>query len=195
MRAAPGGKWNMKYGIKLFYHDRGPLSMEKQQNEALKAWLHRYGELQRDADRIYDRLVDLRSRSESARTAHLDGLPHGSRGDADRIGGIVGELEEVESEAREAQEAATAARREITAAIRKISGRRWADRREVLRLRYLDGLRWEDAAERLFGDESTFWDKPELFLRRTFKLHRSALEALAQFVPLEQGQENDTEQE
>ena len=101
-------------------------------------------------------------------------------------------MEDLEQEAREAQEAATAARREITAAIRKISGRRWADRREVLRLRYLDSLRWEDAAERLFGDDPKFWDRQDVFLRRAFKLHRAALEALAQFVPLQTGQKNNT---
>lgn len=165
--------------------------MEKS-HENLKQWLHRYREFQCDADRLWDRLEDLQGRVESARTAHLDGLPHGNRGDADRIGAALAQVEEIETEAREAQATATAARREIDTAIRKITGRGWADRREVLRLRYIDGLRWEDAAERLFGDESAFWNKPEIFLRRTFKLHRSALEALAQFVPLQTGQENNT---
>jgi DNA-directed RNA polymerase specialized sigma24 family protein len=167
--------------------------MEKQQNEALKQWLHRYGELQRDADRLYGRLDDLRGRVESARTAHLDGMPHGSRGDADRIGGIVAELEEIEREAVEAQEAATATRREIAAAIKRISGPRWADRREILRLRYLDGLRWEDAAEKMFGDFQDFWDRKEIYLRRSFKLHSQALEELSNYVPLQAGQEDSTE--
>ena len=171
------------------------MDIDKEQREQLKSWLLRYQELQADANRLWDRVYDLRGRVEAARTSHLDGMPHAHGGDADRIGADLSHLEDLEQEAREVQQEATASRREVEAAIRKISGRRWADRREVLRLRYLDGLRWEDAAERLFGDESTFWDKPELFLRRTFKLHRSALEALAQFVPLEQGQENDTEQE
>lgn len=164
-------------------------------HEGLKAWLWRYQELQRDVDRLWDRLEDLRGRVESARTAHLDGLPHGSRGDADRIGGDLARLEDLEKEAREVQQEAMASRREIEAAIKKVTGPRWADRREVLRLRYVDGLRWQDAAERLFGDESTYWDKPELFLRRTFKLHRSALETLVQFVPLQTGQENDTQED
>lgn len=138
---------------------------------------------------------ELRVRIAAARSTNLDGMPHGNSVDADRIGADLSRLEDLEQEAREVQQEATASRREIEAAIRKITGPRWADRREVLRLRYVDGLKWEDASEGLFGDEPTFWDKPELFLRRTFKLHRSALEALAQFVPLEQGQENDTEQE
>ena len=171
------------------------MDIGKDQRERLKSWLHRYQELQSDAARLLDRLDELRNRIQSARTTHIDGLPHGSGGDVDRIGGIVAQLEEVEEEAREAQEAATAARREIETAIRKITGRGWADRREVLRLRYIDGLRWEDATERLFGDDPKFWDRQDVFLRRAFKLHRAALEALAQFVPLEQGQENDTETE
>lgn len=165
--------------------------MEKQ-HEALKQWLHHYQELQSDTNRLWDRVDELRIRIAAARSTNLDGMPHGSSVDADRIGGDLARLEDLEQEAREAQEAATAARREIEAAIRKISGRGWADRREVLRLRYIDGLKWEDAAERLFGDDPQFWDRQDVFLRRAFKLHRAALEALAQFVSLQTGQENNT---
>lgn len=164
--------------------------MEKQQNEDLKRWLHRYGELQHDTDRLFDRMEDLRGRVEAARTSHLDGLPHGSNGNADRIGGIIAELEELELEAQEAQQAATAARREIAAAIKRISGPRWADKREILRLRYIDRLPWADATEKMFGDSQDFWDRQEVYLRRVFKLHSQALEELADYVQIEPGQEN-----
>lgn len=164
--------------------------MKKHQNEALKRWLRRYGELQRDAGVLFDRLDDLRGRVESARTAHLNGLPHGSRGDTDRLGGIIAELEEIEAEAAEAQQAATAARREIAAAIKRISGPRWADKREILRLRYIDRLPWADATEKMFGDSQDFWDRQEVYLRRVFKLHSQALEELADYVQIEPGQEN-----
>ena len=166
--------------------------MKTEPYDGTKAWLRRFGELQRDADRLWDRLDELRARVESARTAHLDGLPHGSRGDADRFGGIVVELEETEAEATEAQVAATSARREISAAIRQIHGPRWADRREILRLRYLNCMKWEDCAERMFGDSQDFWDRQDAYLRRAYKLHSQALEALAQFVLLQTGQENNT---
>lgn len=159
------------------------------QKGALKRWLHRYQELQEDANRIFDRLEDLRGRVEAARTSPPDGLPHGSRGDADRIGADLSRLEELELEAAEAQQEATAARREIAGAIRKISGPRWADRREVLRLRYLDCLRWEDCAEKMFGDSQDFWDRQEIYLRRCYKLHGEGLAELSEIVPIGAGQE------
>ena len=165
--------------------------MEKS-NEALKQWLHRYRDLQLYAGRLWDRLDDLRGRVESARTAHLDGMPHAHGDDADRLGSIAAELEEIEAEAREAQAEATAARREISAAVRQIRGPRWADKREILRLRYIDALRWEDVTERMFGDSQDFWDRAEVYLRRSYRLHAEALEELAQYVPLETGQEMET---
>ena len=167
----------------------------EQQNKALKQWLRRYQELQTDAVRLADRAGELRGSIESARTSSLDGMPHAQNRDGDRTGTLLARLEELEQEAMEAQQEATAARRKIETAIRRITGPRWADRREVLRLRYLDGLRWEDVSERLYGDEADDWDKPEIFLRRAFKLHNRALEELSKIVPLEPGQEMTNEEE
>lgn len=166
--------------------------MKTDPHEGLKTWLRRYQELQRDADRLWDRAGELMGHIAAARSTNLDGMPHGNSVDADRLGADLAHLEELELEAKEAQIAATNARREIEAAIKKITAPRWADRREVLRLRYIDGLKWEDAAERLFGDDPKFWDRPDAFLRRTFKLHTQALEELESYVPLEHGQKNNS---
>lgn len=54
-------------------------------HENIKAWLHRYGELQCDADRIWDRAGELRGRIAAARSTNLDGMPHGNSVDADRM--------------------------------------------------------------------------------------------------------------
>lgn len=161
-------------------------------HEGLKSWLHRYKELQTDADRLHDRLDELRSRAESAKIPGLDGMPRSLSYDGDRTGSLLAQIEEAEAEARAAQQEATAARRDLETAIKKISGPRWADRREVLRLRYVDGLRWPDVSERMYGDEADFWDRPEAFLRRVYKLHSSALQELSKFVPLQEEQENGT---
>lgn len=157
--------------------------------EGLKAWLRRYADLQTGADRLFDRADEMRLRIQDAKTTNLNGMPHGGQGYIDdRMGAVIAELEEIEDEAKSMLRDATAVRREITATIKQITGPQWADRREVLRMRYLDCKTWEDTAEKLFGDNPRYWDNPDTFLRRTFRLHRKALEELAQFVPLEHTQ-------
>lgn len=48
------------------------MDSEKNQHEDLKQWLRRYQDLQRDADRLWERLDELRGRIQGARTANLD---------------------------------------------------------------------------------------------------------------------------
>ncbi len=169
--------------------------MRTDPHEDLKAWLRRYQEFQHDADMFWNRVDELRDRITTARTAHLDGMPHARSTDSDRTGAVIAQLEEMETEARETQESAIATRREIEGAIKRIHGAGWPDKRAVLRLRYVDLLSWPDVAEFLFGDDPKFWDNPETFQRRAFKVHSKALEELSKFVPLEQGQENNAERE
>lgn len=161
--------------------------------ETVKLWLSRYRQQSDYVERLAHELDTLEAKATSPGTALLDALPHAPGYAGDRMGGIVGRLDELRTELAEAQGEATAIRRELENAIKKIHGQHWPDRRAVLRFRYLLLLPWEDVNDALFGAKRDFLDREDSYMRRTYRLHGEALTDLLEFVPAETLQEIDTE--
>lgn len=166
--------------------------MDKEKSENIKNWLRRYQEAARDSEALDSRVANARAKAEAARTSHFDGMPHGSGFAGDTLGAALARIGELEQEAQEARAHAVALYGEIDAAIKGISGPGWPDMRAVLQMRYLDGCRWIEIAELLFGQQDDYEERADSFLRRVHKIHGAALAALAEFVPLDGGQENKT---
>ena len=162
--------------------------MEKQTSEAIKDWLRRYQEATRDSAALDSRVSAMRARAEAARTSCLDGMPYATGYTGDTLGAALVRIDELEGEAREVRAHAVELYREIDTAIKRISGPGWPDMRAVLQMRYLDGCRWVEAAEMLFGgNPDDFAEKQDSYLRRVHKIHGKALAALAELVPLDVG--------
>lgn len=162
--------------------------MEKQTSEAVKGWLQRYQEAARDSEALDSRVANARAKAEAARTSHLDGMPRGGGFAGDSVGTALARIDELEREAAEARACAMGLYHEIDAAIKRINGPGWPDMRAVLRVRYLDLERWEGVTEVLFGQRDDYEDRQESFIRRVHKIHGAALAALAELVPLDEGQ-------
>lgn len=136
--------------------------MTKEEYQALTAWLWRYRQALREEIRLRERIRTATARA-TATTPCLS-LSMGRSGPGDKIGAAV-ELLVAEQAALCDQLAATHTRlEEITKAI---SGLEDPMQREVLELRYVDGLpRWK-IANRMYISE-----------RWVASLHRKALENL-----------------
>ena len=170
--------------------------MEKQISEAVKDWLMRYREAVRNSEALDGRVANAREKATAARTSHLDGMPHGDGYAGDALGVALARIDELETEARASRDHARELYREIDATIKQISGPGWPDQRATLQMRYLDGCRWVEIAEMLFGgDPEVFDERQDSFLRRVHKIHGAALGKLSNIVPLDVGQENNTEME
>ncbi len=163
--------------------------MEKQTSEAIKDWLRRYQEAVRDSETLDSRVANARAKAEAAKVSRLDGMPHATGYAGDTLGAILARIDELEREAQEARAHAVELYHEIDAAIKGISGPGWPDMQAVLRVRYLDLERWEGVAEVLFGQRDDYEERSDSFLRRAHKIHGAALAALAELVPLDEGQE------
>lgn len=160
---------------------------QKAQAAAAKEWLLRYRDAARDSMALDSRIAAMRSRIESARTSNLDGMPRGSGFEGDNVGAALSRLSELEDESRECRAHAMALYHEINDTIKRITGPDSPYQRAVLQMRYLDGSKWDEIAEMLFGDDPDDFDlKQDSYLRRVFKLHGAALSKLAELIPLDE---------
>ena len=53
------------------------------------------------------------------------------------------------------------------------------DEQTAIEMRYIDGLRWWPICEALFSQESDYEEKADKYLKKTHKIHGSALLALS----------------
>lgn len=144
--------------------------------EKIKTRLHDYIAMLREIDNQTERLDLLEAKMQAPPGPDPSGMPRGSGTPTDRTGVMVMrkmELEEqiAKSTAEELQE-----RQAIEALIQQLTK---PDERAVLRLRYFDRDEWEEITGVLFGDRADYIEKADTYQKRTFRLHGSALLALA----------------
>ena len=53
------------------------------------------------------------------------------------------------------------------------------DEQTVIEMRYLDGAKWWAISAALYGNEADYDEHEKRYLKRTFKIHGSALQSLA----------------
>lgn len=127
-----------------------------------KAFLHRYGDNEREIERLEEELAHWESRAEKVTTSYSFAPAHGA--DGDKVQVAVDNITEVKAMLYDRLIDATELRRSIQVAIDSVEDARL---RNLLEYRYIDELIWEDVAEKMHHDISRahFW-------------HRVALKAL-----------------
>ena len=156
------------------------------QVEDLRRWLESYRERQQDLSACYERLERLESKLTSPRSAALSGLPGAATPDPDRLTFPVAELQELQAETKKQAAALRDLRHRIEGAVRLIDGPGWPNRRAVLRMRYIDGEKFETIAQLLFGRDPDFQTKQDSYIRRAFKIRKAALRKLAAHPRIEE---------
>lgn len=166
-----------------------------QSQETVILWLNRYAENESAVDDTLERISALRSRMESPRAATLTGMPRSGGYDGDLFARGLTQIEELEEKAQALLQTSKTLYREINDAVDQITGKGASHLRCVLRCRYLDCFSWNEVNEILFSRKPDFDDKVETYLRRTFRLHKEALEALQKIVVPDFGVQETTQKE
>lgn len=118
--------------------------------EQVVKWLSRFSGMMREIEITEERYITIKEKSVSASALAMDGMPHGTGTITDKTARYIIQLEEISEKLRRQHEEADKVYREIEAAIDRIKGNGWPDKRAVLRMQYLDMFTWSEIAEALY---------------------------------------------
>lgn len=102
-----------------------------------------------------------------------EGLPRG-QGKSDPTGNSGSSLADLAAQIDDLLNFLVSRRREIEAAIASLNH----EERDLLRLRYIQGLSWPNVCARIYGDRDDFYDRFDSYLRRVTRMHGRALQHL-----------------
>ena len=112
----------------------------------------------------------------SPSSPNLTGLPGGSGDGSSKTESQVVQKDELIQAIRDMQQEEYNERMELELLIGKM---RNPDEQTVIEMRYFDHARWWAVCAALFGDMEDYEEHEKRYLKRTFKIHGSALQSLA----------------
>ena len=154
------------------------MAKEKQPKETdeIKQRLESYAALQRKIDNQIERLENLIATMGSPSTPNLTGLPSGGGDGTSKTERQVIRKLELEDKIRHMEQDERKLRRELEELIDRLKN---PDEQTVIEMRYIDRAKWWTVCAALYSTEPDYEEKADKYLKRTFKLHGSALQTLA----------------
>ena len=106
----------------------------------------------------------------------FDRSPGGSRDGSSKAERDIIKKEELDEKLRDLYAEENRRREEIEALIERMDD---PDEQTVMEMHYLDGARWRTVSVALYGEEPDYDENEQRYLKRTFRLHGSALQTIA----------------
>lgn len=144
--------------------------------DAIKEKLQHYATFQRRIENKIERLVYLESVMGSPSSPNLSGMPGGSGDGTSKTERQVVQKDELTQAINAMQQEEYDERMELELLIGKMKN---PDEQTVIEMRYFDHARWWAVSAALFGDMEDYEEHEKRYLKRTFKIHGSALQSLA----------------
>lgn len=149
---------------------------EPKETDAIKEKLESYAALQRKIDNLIERLDTFMATMGSPSTPNLTGMPSGGGDGTSKIERQVEKKDEMERRLDGLICQERKLRRELEGLIEKLER---PNEQTVLEMHYIDGSRWWPICRALFSQKEDYAEREESYLRRTFKIHGSALQHLS----------------
>lgn len=146
------------------------------ETDAIKQKLEHYAAFQRRIDNQIERLEYLGSVMGAPSSPNLSEEPSGGDDGSSKTERQVLKKLELQQAIRDMIADEAAERKELEGMIEQMER---PDEQTVIEMHYLDHVKWWPICAALFSGEADYAEKADKYLKRTFKLHGSALQALA----------------
>lgn len=146
------------------------------ETDAIKQKLEHYAAFQRRIDNQIERLEYLESVMGAPSSPNLSGEPSGGGDGSSKTERQVLKKLELQQAIRDMIADEAAERKELEGMIELMPK---PDEQTVIEMRYLDGAKWRQVSDALYSMEPDYEERSSTYLKRTFKLHGSALQTLA----------------
>ncbi|MCD8398271.1 MAG: DUF1492 domain-containing protein [Lachnospiraceae bacterium] len=163
--------------------------MEEHQNpedwvdaKSIKTRLLQYREKERDIDNQIERLDALAAKLYGVGSPQITDMPKGSSPSGDRTLSQIARKQKLEEQVKEMINEQADEQKWIESVLGRLS---IADEKAVIRMRYIDGEKWDNVSELLFGSKDDYEEKRDSYLRRVTKLHGRALINMARIIEQE----------
>ena len=149
---------------------------QPKQTDEIKALLESYTKFQKRIDNTEKRIECLESTMGAPSTPSYSGMPSGGRDGSSKVERDLIKKEELVEKLGELYAEENRLREEIEGLIELMEK---PDEQTVIEMHYMDGAKWWPICATLYDDEPDYDDNPQRYLKRTFKIHGSALQTLA----------------
>lgn len=157
---------------------------EPKETDEIKAFLKTYTNFQKRIDNTEKRLAALELTMYDAAHPNLSGMPGGSGDSGGRQERTHITIEELRQKLGDLNREESRYREEIEEMVELMEK---PDEQTVTEMRYLDKVGWSFISVALFGDEPDYDEEEKRYLKRTFKVHGSALQSLAKIYKERKG--------
>ena len=149
---------------------------QPKETDAIKHKLESFAALQRKIDNQIERLEQLKQTMGSPSSPNLGSSGGGSSDGVSKIERQIERKDELDRKIRELIGKEAEIRKELEQLIEQLTK---PDEQTVLEMRYIDRQNWWAICAALYGDRDDYQSNSEKYLKKTFKLHGSALQSLA----------------
>ena len=155
---------------------------QPKQTDEIKALLESYTKLQKRIDNTEKRIECLESTMGAPSTPSYSGMPSGGRDGSSKVERDLIKKEELEEKLGDLYAEENRLREEIEGLIERMEK---PDEQTVIEMHYMDGAKWWPICAALFEEEPDYEENAKRYLKRTFKIHGSALQTLARIYKAE----------
>lgn len=145
--------------------------------QTIKERLKEYTAMLREIDNQIERLERMEELMTSPTGPNLTGMPRASGNTSDKMAMQVAKKVDLEETIKKA---INKERKEHEALENMVQNIKKPDERAVIRLRYFDRAQWPDICKLLFAETEDFDKNMENYMRKTFRVHGTALISLSE---------------